>query len=92
VLTILDVLYAVHSTLMICITPEEWHSLGEGSRAQRRVARAYKKRCWRIRGGSEGGVRRVDWLGSETHLVGVNIDKSDEAGENVGKLVFDFPW
>ncbi len=42
-------------------------------------------------GGWEGGVRRVDWLGSKTHLVGVEIDKSNEAGENVGKLVFDRP-
>ncbi len=42
-------------------------------------------------GGWEGGVRRVDWLGSKTHLVGVEIDKSNEAGENVGKLVFGRP-
>ena len=31
-LTNIDALYAVHSTLMTCVTPEEeWHSLGEGS-------------------------------------------------------------
>jgi hypothetical protein len=36
VLTNLDMLYAVHSTLMICLTPEEWHSLSQGSRVQRR--------------------------------------------------------
>ena len=42
-------------------------------------------------GGWEGGVRRVDWLGSKTHFVGVEIDKSNEAGENVGKLVFGRP-
>jgi hypothetical protein len=90
-LTNLDVLYAVHSTLMTCVTPEEWHSLGEGSRAQRRVAEAYKERCTRMGGGWEGGVRRVDWLGSKTHLVGVEIDKSNEAGENIGKLVFGRP-
>ena len=75
---------------MTCVTPEEWHSLGEGSRAQRRVAEAYKERCTRMGGGWEGGVRRVDWLGSKTHLVGVEIDKSNE-GENVGKLVFGRP-
>jgi hypothetical protein len=90
-LTSLDVLYAVHSTLMQCVTPEEWHSLGEGSRAQRRVAEAYKKRCTRMGGGWEGGVRRVDWLGSKTHLVGVEIDKDNEGDENVGTLVFGRP-
>ena len=42
-------------------------------------------------GGWEGGVRRVDWLGSKTHLIGVEIDKSTEGGENVGKLVFGRP-
>jgi len=90
-LTNLDVLYAVHATLMACVTPEEWHSLGEGSRAQRRVAEAYKTRCTRMGGGWEGGVRRLDWLGSKTHLVGVEIDKSNEGDENVGRLVFGRP-
>ncbi|KAH9977498.1 hypothetical protein BJV74DRAFT_860688 [Russula compacta] len=91
-LTNLDVLYAVHATLMTCVTPEEWHSLGEGSRAQRRVAEAYKQRCTRMGGGWEGGIRRVDWLGSKTHLVGVEIEKgADEGGENVGRLVFGRP-
>jgi hypothetical protein len=90
-LTNLDVLYALHTTLMTCVTPEEWHSLGEGSRAQRRVALAYKERCTRMGGGWEGGVRRLDWLGSKTHLVGVEIDKSSEGDENVGRLVFGQP-
>jgi len=90
-LTNLDVLYAVHTTLMACVTPEEWHGLGEGSRAQRRVAEAYKERCTRMGGGWEGGIRRIDWLGSKTHLVGVEIDKSNEGGENVGRLVFGRP-
>jgi hypothetical protein len=89
-LTNLDVLNAVHSTLMTCVTPEEWYSLGEGSRAQRRVAEAYKERCTRM-GGSWEGVRRVDWLGSKTHLVGIEVDESNEAGENVGRLVFGRP-
>ncbi len=87
-LTNLDVLYAVHSTLMTPITHEEWYSLGEGLRAQRRVAEAYKMRCTRMGGGWEKGVMRVDWLGSETHLVGVESGKSNEADENVGELVF----
>ncbi|KAH9057209.1 hypothetical protein EDB87DRAFT_1565582 [Lactarius vividus] len=87
-LTNLDVLNAVHTTLMTRVTPEEWAALGEGSRAQRRVAEAYKQRCTRMGGGWEGGIRRVDWLGSKTHMVGVEIDKSNEAGENVGRVVF----
>ncbi|KAN0137852.1 hypothetical protein V8E53_004336 [Lactarius tabidus] len=87
-LTNLDVLYAVHTTLVTRVTPEEWAALGEGSKAQRRVAEAYKQRCTRMGGGWEEGTRRVDWLGSKTHLVGVEIDKSNEAGENVGRLVF----
>jgi hypothetical protein len=91
-LTNLDVLYALHTTLMTCVTSEEWNALGEGSRAQRRVAEAYKKRCTRMGGGWEGGIRRLDWLGSKTHLVGVEIEKGgEEGGENVGRLVFGRP-
>jgi hypothetical protein len=86
-LTNLDVLYAVHTTLMTRVTHEEWHSLGEGSLEQRHISEAYRKRCTRM-GGWEGGVRRLDWLGSETHLVGVKIDKGNEAGKHVGRLVF----
>jgi hypothetical protein len=33
----------------------------------------------------------VDWLGSKTHLVGVEIDKNNEGDENVGSLVFGKP-
>ena len=36
-------------------------------------------------------MRRVDWLGGKTHLVGVEIDKNNEGGENIGKLVFGRP-
>jgi hypothetical protein len=87
-LTNLDVLYAVHTTLMTCVTHEEWGTLGSGWPEQR-VAEAYKKRCTRMGGGWEGGVRRLDWLGSKTHLVGVEIEKGGvEGGENVGRLVF----
>lgn len=87
-LTNLDVLYAVHTTLMTRITPEEWAGLGAGSKAQRKVAAAYEKRCTRMGGGWEGGVRRVDWLHSKTHLVGVEMDKNSPAGGKVGKLIF----
>ena len=80
----LDVLYAVHATLMTPVTPEEWESLGHGSRAQQKVTKAYERRCTRMGGGWEGGVRRVDWLGEKTRLVGIEVDKS----VNVGKLIF----
>ncbi|KAF9812841.1 hypothetical protein IEO21_05941 [Rhodonia placenta] len=83
----LDVLYAVHTTLMTQITPEEWEALGRGSRAQQKVTRAYERRCTRMGGGWEGGVRRVDWLGEKTRLVGVEVDKSGGGGGS-GKLVF----
>ncbi|KAI0947672.1 hypothetical protein AcW1_009373 [Taiwanofungus camphoratus] len=85
-ITNLDVLYAVHTTLMTPVTPEEWEALGHGSKAQQRVACAYEQRCTRMGGGWEGGVRRVDWLGGKTRLVGVEVDKS--SGGGAGKLVF----
>ena len=84
-ITNLDVLYAIHTTLISQVTPEEWEKLEKGSKAQRRVARAYDRRC-SVMGGRESGVRRVDWLGSETHLVGIEVDRS--GGGSIGKLVF----
>jgi len=44
VFTNLDMLYAVHSTLMTCLTLEEWHSLSEGLRVQCLVTEVYKER------------------------------------------------
>ena len=85
VITNLDLLYAIHTTLFARVTPEEWEALGNGSKAQRKVTRAYEKRC-SVMGGWEGGVRRVDWLGGKTHLIGIEVDKS--SGGSVGKLVF----
>ncbi|KAI0783737.1 hypothetical protein C8Q75DRAFT_725389 [Abortiporus biennis] len=85
-ITNLDVLYAVHTTLLTAVTPEEWESLGHGSKKQAKVTKAYEKRCTRMGGGWEGGVKRIDWLGSKTRLVGVEVDKS--AGRAGGKLVF----
>ncbi|THH26297.1 hypothetical protein EUX98_g7890 [Antrodiella citrinella] len=85
-ITNLDVLYAVHTTLLTPVTPEEWESLGNGSRAQQKVTKAYEKRC-SLLGGWDGGVKRVDWLGSKTRLIGVEVEKS--AGKpGTGKLVF----
>jgi hypothetical protein len=89
-ITNLDVLYAVHTMLLTPVTPEEWESLGHGTRAQQKVTRAYEKRCTRMGGGWEGGVRRIDWLGEKTRLVGVEVDKS-AGGGGAGKLVFGKP-
>lgn len=88
--TNLDVLYAVHSTLSSRITQEEWEALGHGSRAQRKITRAYEKRCIKMGGGWDGGVRRIDFLGEKTRLVGVEVDKSASNG-GAGKLVFSKP-
>jgi hypothetical protein len=56
-LTNLDVLSAVHTTLMTCVKQEEWHSLGEGSPEQGRVNEAYWKR-WAV-----GRTVFGDWIG-----------------------------
>jgi len=89
-ITNLDVLYALHSTLLTCITPQEWEALGHGSRAQRKVTQAYESRCKRMGGGWEGGVRRIDWLHGKTRLVGVEVDKYGQ-GHGIGRLVFGKP-
>lgn len=83
----LDLLYAIHTTLLTRVTPAEWEALGNGSRAQRKVTEAYEKRCKRMGGGWEGGVRRIDWLHGKTRLVGVEVDKYGQ-GQGMGKLVF----
>ncbi|KAL1948721.1 hypothetical protein VTO73DRAFT_10527 [Trametes versicolor] len=89
-ITNLDVLYAVHTTLMVPITPEEWEALGHGSKAQQKVTQAYERRCTRMGGGWEGGVRRIDWLGEKTIMAGVEVDKAAGHG-GAGKLVFARP-
>ncbi|KZT07055.1 uncharacterized protein LAESUDRAFT_725403 [Laetiporus sulphureus 93-53] len=89
--TNLDVLYAAHTSLLTPVTPEEWEALGTGSRAQRKVARAYERRCMRAGGGWEGGVRRIDWLGRKTMLVGVEVDKAAGGGSGAASLVFAKP-
>lgn len=91
-MTVLDLLYALHTTLLARVTPAEWESLGHGSRAQRRVAGAYEKRCERMGGGWEHGVRRVDWLHGRTRFAGVEMDKGEGASATgVGKLIFRKP-
>ncbi|EIW78118.1 hypothetical protein CONPUDRAFT_127585 [Coniophora puteana RWD-64-598 SS2] len=89
-ITNLDLLYAVHTTLLQRVTPAEWDALGHGSRAQRKVTRAYESRCTKMGGGWEGGVRRIDWLHGKTRLVGVEVEKGS-AGTSTGKLLFGKP-
>ncbi|KAG9308206.1 hypothetical protein JVU11DRAFT_12219 [Chiua virens] len=86
-ITNLDLLYALHTTLMIRVTPQEWEALGHGSRAQRKVTRGYEKRCTKMGGGWEGGVRRIDWLHGKTKLIGIEVEKHAN-GNSTGKLVF----
>jgi len=85
--TNLDVLYALHNMLAIRVTHKEWEALGHRSRAQRKITRAYEKRCVEMGGGWDSGVRRIDWLGGETRLFGVDVDKI-AVGDGICKLVF----
>ena len=86
-LTNFDLLCAVHSTLAARVTPQEWEGLGHGSRAQRKVTRAYESRCTKMGGGWEGGVRRIDWLHGKTRLIGIEVEKYG-SGVGSGKLLF----
>ncbi|SJL12007.1 uncharacterized protein ARMOST_15423 [Armillaria ostoyae] len=87
IITNLDLLCAVHRTLSTRVTHREWEALGHGTHAQLKAARAYETRCKKLGGGWDGGVRRIDWLGEKTFLIGVEVDKST----GVGKLVFGKP-
>ena len=93
-ITNLDVLYAIHATLSVRVTQAEWELLGNGSRAQRKATQAYEKRCTDMGGGWGAGVRRVDFLGGKTKLVGVEIVNEKVAGDIIitGKPVFCRPW
>ncbi|KIL59118.1 hypothetical protein M378DRAFT_180970 [Amanita muscaria Koide BX008] len=90
-ITNLDILFALHSTLSVRVTSTEWEALGKGSRAQRKVTRAYEKRCQKMGGGWEGGVRRLDYLGQKKILVGIELDKTSNDNGGTGKLVFGKP-
>lgn len=85
-ITTMDVLLAVHSSLSTRVTQAEWAMLGAGSPEQKRVTRAYERRCEKMGGGWEGGVRRVDLLGRKTRLVG--IEPEPEGDGRTWKLVF----
>ncbi|KAK7024436.1 hypothetical protein VNI00_016287 [Paramarasmius palmivorus] len=86
----LDLIHALHHTLSVRVTKEEWDALGSGSRAQRKVTKAYETRCRATGGGWEQGVKRIDWLGGKTRLIGVEVDKA-ASDTGVAKLVFGKP-
>ncbi|KAF9234749.1 hypothetical protein BU15DRAFT_89872 [Melanogaster broomeanus] len=89
-ITNLDLLHSLHTTLLTRVTPQEWEALGHGSRAQRKVTRAYENRCTKMGGGWDGGVRRVDWLHGKTRLIGIEVERNSN-GVRTGKLVFGKP-
>lgn len=72
-ITNLDLLFAIHQTMYTRVTREEWEALGNGSSSQRKVARAYEKRCLADGTGWEEGVRRIDYLKERTKLVGIEV-------------------
>ncbi|KAF9256573.1 hypothetical protein L218DRAFT_191697 [Marasmius fiardii PR-910] len=88
--TNLDLLHALYSTLSARVTKEEWDALGSGSRAQRKVTKAYERRCKVLGGGWDQGVKRIDWLCERTRLIGVEVDKA-ASDTGVAKLVFGKP-
>ena len=90
-ITNLDILFALHNSLSHRVTPTEWDALGPGSRAQRKATRAYEKRCHKMGGGWEGGVRRLDFLGAKMILVGIELDKTSNGNGGTGKLIFGKP-
>ncbi|KAL0564701.1 hypothetical protein V5O48_017341 [Marasmius crinis-equi] len=86
----LDLMHAVYATLCARVTKEEWEALGAGSRAQRKVTKAYERRCRALGGGWDQGVKRIDWLSGKTRLIGVEVDKA-ASDSGVAKLVFGKP-
>ncbi|KAJ7469302.1 hypothetical protein B0H11DRAFT_1731526 [Mycena galericulata] len=93
-ITNLDVLWALYDTLEQRATDEEWAGLGQRSRTQRKIARAYERRCVAHGGGWEAGVRRIDWLDGRTRLVGIEIQAQhlkDKEGAGAARLIFKSP-
>jgi hypothetical protein len=72
-ITNLDLLSAIHQTMNTPVTREEWEALGTGSSSQRKVAKAYEKRCLTAGTGWDEGVRRIDYLKGRTKLVGIEV-------------------
>ncbi|KAF7375793.1 hypothetical protein MSAN_00469000 [Mycena sanguinolenta] len=93
-ITNLDVLFALYDALSERVTEEEWARLGHRSRVQRQIGHAYERRCVKLGGGWEAGVRRIDWLDGRTRLVGIEMIHShskDGTNTEVATLVFKTP-
>jgi hypothetical protein len=89
-LTNLDVLSALHASLHRRAGRTEWDALGAGSPAQRRVRAAFERRCAEAGGDERArGLKRIDWLGGKTRLVGIEVDR--RGGGAAGRLVFASP-
>ncbi|KAJ7078033.1 hypothetical protein B0H15DRAFT_1001789 [Mycena belliarum] len=86
-----DVLAALHAALRQRATPDEWAALGARTRAQKRITRAYERRCVQLGGGWETGVRRVDWLDGRTRLVGIARKDGAAPGPGTATLIFKTP-
>ncbi|KAJ7204549.1 hypothetical protein B0H12DRAFT_472173 [Mycena haematopus] len=93
-ITNLDVLFALYDALSERVTEEEWARLGNRSRVQRQIRRAYERRCVKLGGGWEAGVRRIDWLDGRTRLVGIEMVHSkskDGTDADSATLIFKTP-
>ncbi|KAJ7147412.1 hypothetical protein C8R43DRAFT_1129666 [Mycena crocata] len=91
-ITNLDVICALYDTLDERVTEEEWAKLGQGSRTQRRISRAYQQRCIKLGDGWDTGVRRIDWLDGRTRLVGIELTPAkDGAAPDAATLIFKTP-
>ncbi|KAI0040356.1 hypothetical protein FA95DRAFT_1566471, partial [Auriscalpium vulgare] len=86
-ITTLDVLYAVHNTLKIPVTPAEWKALEDGGKEQRRIAAAYHSRCSH-NGGWDKGVLKLDWLGPKINFAGIKLEVDKRSKNRVWKMVF----
>ncbi|KAJ7927838.1 hypothetical protein B0H13DRAFT_1598268 [Mycena leptocephala] len=90
--TNIAVLFALYEALYECVTEEEWAQLGQRSRAQRRISRAYEQRCIKLGGGWEAGVRRIDWLRGRTRLISIEmVPSTDGVASNVVTLILKTP-
>ncbi len=69
-ITNLDVIKSIYVAFRTPVNKSEWKALGHNSKAQRRINRAYRKRCTQTGEWTEG-LRRSDFLLGHTTLAGV---------------------
>jgi len=85
-----DLVHALHRTLSLRVTQQEWDALGKDSPAQLQATVGYVRRT-RALGDAGGGVRRIDWLGEATQLIGIEAEKTSDNNMAVARLVFGKP-